>query len=69
MSQQEVSEFFKKHKTEWFTIRELATYLTNSRNSISNNVRRLKKRGDVISKMHDNGKAVLYRYRSQKEHI
>lgn len=47
MSQQEIYNFLKEHKDQWFTAREINTYLKLSQGSISNNLKKLRQRNAV----------------------
>ncbi len=64
MGQQEVSDFLKKHRTKWFTSKEIAKNLKVSTGSVINNLSKLRKSKQVLYK--PAGRTNQYKYMYKK---
>jgi len=63
MSQQEVSDFLKKHKGKWFTSKEIAEKLKVSTGSVINNLSKLRKSKQVLFKPTKRANQYMYSYK------
>ncbi|MBU0756856.1 MAG: winged helix-turn-helix domain-containing protein [Nanoarchaeota archaeon] len=54
MGQQEVYDFLKKNKKDWFTSKDIAERLDVSIGSVTNNLKKLRKSGSVKFKFDNN---------------
>ncbi|MBI2141090.1 HTH domain-containing protein [Candidatus Woesearchaeota archaeon] len=64
MGQQEVSDFLKKHRTKWFTSKEIAKNLKVSTGSVINNLSKLRKSKQVLFKKAGRANQYIYKYKA-----
>ena len=67
MSQQEILDFLRKHKNEWFTVKQIASYLNIPEARVNSNIKRLRKSIYICYKLnknlYNNLRAYIYSYR------
>ena len=63
MGQQEVSDFLKSNKAEWFSSTDIAKQLSVSTGSVINNLSKLRKSQQVKFKQADRINQFLYQYK------
>jgi len=65
MGQQEVSDFLKKHKTTWFTSKEITKKLKVSSGSVINNLSKLRKSKQIMFKPSGRANQYVYKHKSR----
>ena len=63
MGQQEVYDFLKKHAGKWYTSKEISRMLKTSIGSVTNNLAKLRKRGEISFKPTGNRNEFKYCYK------
>ena len=66
MGQQELIDFFKANKDEWFSTTQIAEHMESGRSSVVNCLKKIRDQGEIVYKYEKDNTRYRYFYKYKK---